>query len=319
MRNTQFKPPPGRSKVLAVAALWLLSILYTFTARAEEACPAIRLDETPALRNIPRWDQEDSFLCYAFSASVLIDARLGGAPTSPLALAADTVIYSQTKRQRSSFWGGRIEQSIQVANERGRCQAGPLSDRFGRKGLKEMLPHIRALQKEARGASPALATEKLTSYLNEAGMGEYITSQILKRFLTATQDEFLAELIGIACKERATADLELLTEDRSFRPDKVTFANRISGVLNAGSPLAAEFCAEVVTDPKFSPGYNSICSRHYVTVVGQRPGDRCELLIRDSQCSQYQAKAGNSGCVDSHYWIDRRAFLSNTQAVHWLK
>lgn len=319
MRNTRLKPPPSRASALLVAALWLMSILYTFSARAEEACPAFRLDQTPALRAIPRWDQEDTFLCYAFAASILIDARSSGGPTSPLALAADTVAYSQSKSQRSSFWGGRIEQSIEVVKERGRCQAGAVSDRFGNKSLKELLPALRALQKEARAGAPEAAAQKLKAFLSEAGMSQFLTSEILKQFLTATQDEFIAELIGASCKGRGRIDLELLTEDRGYRPDKVSFADRINRVLGAGSPVAAEFCAEVVTDPRFSPGYNSICSRHYVVVVGQREGGRCELLIRDSQCSQYQGKAGNTGCEDSHYWIDRRAFLGNTQAVHWLR
>jgi hypothetical protein len=234
-------------------------------------------------------------------------------------LAADTVAYSQTKSLRSSFWGGRIEQAIQVAKEKGLCQAGYVSDRLGDKGLKELLPALRALQKEARGGEPAAAAGKLQAYLQQGGAPDFLGSEILKRFLTATQDEFIAELIGTSCKGRGKADLELLSEDRSYRPQKVSFADRINGVLGIGSPLAAEFCAEVVTDARFSPGYNSICSRHYVVVVGQRQAERCELLIRDSQCSQYQGRAGNSGCEDSHYWIDRRAFLGNTQTIHWLK
>lgn len=304
---------------MAVAAIWLLSILYTFSARAEEACPAFRLDQTPALQAIPRWDQEDSFLCYAFSASVLVDARRGGS-TAPLALAADTVNFSRHLSRRSSLWGGNLDQSIQVAREKGTCRPGWISDRLGKVGLRALLPELRALQREARNGDPAAAAEKLKVFLRANGAGSLPEAKFLGEILAMPQDDFISELIGAYCVDRQAApELQLLSEDRSYRPQKISFADRISGVLGNGSPLAAEFCAEVVTDPGFSPGYNSICSRHYVVVVGQRQAGRCELLIRDSQCSQYKGRAGNSGCEGSHYWIDRRAFLGNTQAVHWLK
>src|SRR6218665_3367838 len=101
MHKARLKPSPGRLKAAVVAALWLLSILYTLSAHAQEACPAIRIDQSPALHASPRWAQEDSYLFYAFEAFCLIKARLNSGTTSPLGLAADTVAYSQSKTQRS--------------------------------------------------------------------------------------------------------------------------------------------------------------------------------------------------------------------------
>lgn len=109
----------GGKRVKIIFTITIL-LAISFSASAEE-CSDVRLDQT-IMSQIPTEDQGDTNLCFAYSATQLIDTYfLSQNPsgsfqkTSSLDLATRTI---QTK-ETSTIYGGWIKDSLETAREEG--------------------------------------------------------------------------------------------------------------------------------------------------------------------------------------------------------
>lgn len=285
-----------------------------------EDCPEVNLyHEDLGLEHIPYFDQGETYLCYGYAATVLVDSKrytqgpLEGV-SSPFILAASAVDYSQRLSRRSNFWGGLIDHALLAAANDGVCET--LHGGLPGLGPEQTLAKLRAfLQLSRQGDDGNAVAQKLSSFLLEH-IHHSLTQEQLVYLLGQREEVFLGQLLTSLCERTPVALPTPQSQDRSFGPGIPPIGQRISQLLEQHHPVAVEFCAEVVLDPQFSSGWSGVCARHYAVVLAQRKDEhqQCQVLVRDSQCSVYDGRCHKPG----HYWISKRALMSNTFRITWL-
>ncbi|WP_374076491.1 hypothetical protein [Bdellovibrio bacteriovorus] len=136
-------------------------------------------------------------------------------------------------------------------------------------------------------------------------------------------DEAVKDLEGLSS---CAPKIELpLPEETSLHRKDVGGAGLKEGLqqtLSSLKPVAINFCAEVVTQRNFTPGYGGFgsCARHYAVAVGRKQiNGQCYILVRDSQCAKYKMKDGSAVCEKSQFWINIHQLINNTDILTYLK
>lgn len=136
-------------------------------------------------------------------------------------------------------------------------------------------------------------------------------------------DEAVKDLEGLAA---CTPKTEIhLPEEVSIHRKDVGGAGlneSLQKTLSSLKPVALNFCAEVVTQRNFTPGYGGFgsCARHYAVAVGRKEiNGQCHVLVRDSQCAKYKMKDGGVACEKSQFWINIHQLINNTDILTYLK
>jgi len=314
---------------MRVSATMILRIAFAFivslagpAARAEECAPA-QLDSA----ELPGWDQGDSGLCYAFSAAVLIDLfRISHSPSSSIGYSSPLILGMQSvanrwKERRASFYSGWIEHSLATGFEQGTCQMG-VGDRIGGLDSGQFFSVLREFRSRTRAGDSAAVTELRIWLSAVLGNRTPLPSiQELEVGLLTQFEPFVAQLLSSSCSKTTLAlNAETVTKMSPRGGSDVSLVSELETQMKLGNPAAVLFCSEVVSNPRFSPGYGELCSLHYAVVVGQRMRDgRCEAQLRDSACSNHALRAGKTVCDLGHHWIDRKLLLSTAQSITWLQ
>jgi hypothetical protein len=312
---------------------FLVSLSTAFAG--SETCTNVDLTApSQPLASVPSWSQGHSNLCYAYSASSLIDAyrfEKGDKDvkhfTSPLLLAARTI--EKYSRIGSTLAGGKIEHAFASARDFGSCDIKVVSDKLGSYNTDRILLTLEDQYKKSKataGSKPKIA-EKVIQFLESAGISsESLPSvdEVEKNFALG-QDEFVAETLLKFCGD--TKNLEDLPKPTlMFRPraDAETLTEKLNQLLTSRIPVGVNFCANVATDPAHEGHMQDgewICKNkmnHSAIIAGRRMNKgRCQYLVQDSGCDGYAN--GSPGCVSGRYWVSSDRMIVNTHGIFWLE
>lgn len=307
-------------------------------------CPNVRIDQT-ALKNVPILDQDGSGLCWAYTASTMIDAyRFShGDPnteifTSPVALATkanakeklklsifgETMLVLSNKPTNAKNGYGTPTDALDIAKSDGYvCNHKVVSRHFPVTNFAlfekdvgksytideidtECLPYWKQI---LAGAFPSLAK----------------TAHEMKQVSLLTASLSLDKLCtdkNIAKIKIPNAKMELL-DPRSNEPKPIERMKSLLGRPNP-QPVGITYCPNVLRDPKQtaidSRGRFACDNPHLSAVVGGRtgPSGECEYLIRNSYGSSCDGYTANS-CERGQVWVSESALQKNTGAVFWLE
>jgi hypothetical protein len=315
----------------------VLSLLFSLSVAnaAPEACSTIDLTApNEALASVPSWSQGHSNLCYAYSASTLIDAyrfQKGDKDvkhfTSPLLLAARTI--EKYSAIGSTLSGGKVEHAFASARNFGSCDIKFISDKLGPYETDRILTTLSDQYKESQkqDSDKSLIAEELIQFLQSAGIRSEnlpTMAEVEKNF-SLKRDEFVAETLLKFCGDtknlNAMPSPTLLFRPRATRDELL---ERLQGLLTARIPVGINFCANVVTNPEHF-GYLEkgewVCKQrmnHSAIIAGRKIKDgQCQFLVQDSGCDGY-AKS-NKGCIAGRYWVPAERMLANTHGIFWLE
>jgi hypothetical protein len=310
--------------------------LATFAHAQTNSCGEIDLDKDPtALGLIPKWDQGDTHLCYAFTTAQLVDAYrikkgdvIGNQFTSPLVLASDTI--RKYKDKGTNFSGGRIEHAFSTAREIGSCNSKYISDRWGKYSAPKIINLLNKCYRDGEKEDKNLVAEQCIKDL----MDEDVTRDVLPttgefvKYLESSREEFISDVLSSGCKERhAIANLPAPT--RFFRPraDTDTLVDKVHTLLQSKTPVGVNFCAEVVSN-KDHVGHRDeekkewICQkglRHSAIIAGRKMIDgKCNFLIRDTGCEALN-KDNQKLCNNGEYYVEDTRLIANTEGLIWLE
>jgi hypothetical protein len=312
---------------------FLVSVSTAFAGT--ETCSNVDLTApTQPLASVPSWSQGHSNLCYAYSASSLIDAyrfEKGDKDvkhlTSPLLLAARTI--EKYSRIGSTLAGGKIEHAFASARDFGSCDIKVVSDKLGSYNTDRILNTLEDQYKKSKNAASDKLTiaENVIQFLQSAGISADSLPSVdeVEKNFALGRDEFVAETLLKFCGD--PKNLEDLPKPKLlFRPraDAETLSEKVNQLLTAGTPVGANFCANVATDPTHEGHLQDgewICKNkmnHSAIIAGRRmKAGKCQYLIQDSGCDGYTN--GNAGCVSGRYWVSSERMIVNTHGIFWLE
>jgi hypothetical protein len=328
---------------LVMAMAWLpMSIAQAQTAQAQtaqaqtETCSEIDLNKDPAsLGLVPRWEQGDTQLCYAFTTAQLVDAyriKKGDLHanqfTSPLVLASQTIQKYHDKG--TTYGGGKIEHAFKTAREKGSCNAKYISDRWGKSNAKKIISLLsRCYKKGVKEENKlAVAEQCVQDLLDQEVTRDYLptTGEFVKHFEESRED-FMSAVLSSPCKEMNSLS-EIPAPTRYFRPraDTMDMVEKVHGLLADKTPVGVNFCAEAVSD-KAHVGHRDedkkewICAkglRHSAIIAGRKMiNGKCNFLIRDTGCESLN-KSGKY-CENGEYWIEDKHLVANSEGLIWLQ
>jgi hypothetical protein len=173
------------------------------------------------------------------------------------------------------------------------------------------------------------AAEKCSLYLSQIGIESKIAPGVGAIQTALEQDRvgFTKEILSFICKD---------TKSMSHLPDlQYTFpaANEpqspkrnqplqklLDEKLKSKKPTAVNFCYTAVLNQKSEvhPIDGARCddnSDHYAVIVGSQRSalGKCEYLVRDSYCSEYEKKSGKKICKDGQHWMTADQLMKNTR------
>jgi hypothetical protein len=239
------------------------------------SCPSIRLDQGGrSMARLPVYDQGTTDLCYAYTASQMLDAyrasrgQGGNAPaSSPLAIA---VAYSALRvengqaRPRPGIHGGSFEWAINTVRgmERGICGANELSRHLTRPASAErdfeMLEKIYERNKNARGnaAQARAAADALRAFLQARGFTAAMVQglgDLNQAMSTPVASQFFHRVVGETCKGRELSmrgvpaprvlDVHKSGSSDSRESDFGRYLKEIFGGANP-QPVGIGYCAD---------------------------------------------------------------------------
>lgn len=312
----------GGLTVMQLLLAVLGGISVTMAQTVAEECPPYRLDVAGiGLEQIPAREQGDSGLCYAFSAAVLTDVYRAShgevelkSLTSPLWLGFRTVATLREGRY-SSFDAGWVEQALEVASREGTCRAAWFTDRVSNQDAGQLIARFREFYRKGDAAAAA-------AWLTELGVPTPPSrAYVEERMRNPRRDLFGAEILSSLCQPEKSVEIPAaVTVEKMYRQGVPTFPERLNEQFYFGRPVAVQFCADMVRDPGFAPDYTGVCSRHYAVAVGQRrQAGKCQILLRDSICADYEQHRGEPVCRGGQHWVDRTQLVSNSFTLTWLE
>lgn len=302
---------------------------------APEACSTVDLTgPNEALSSVPSWSQGHSNLCYAYSASTLIDAyrfQKGDKDTkhftSPLLLAARTIAKYSTIG--STLAGGKVEHAFASARNFGSCDIKFVSDKLGPYETDRILNFLTDNYQESQKSDSKHdeIAEELVQFLKSAGIRPESlpsVSEVEKNY-TLKRDEFVAETLLKFCGDTKVLNA-MPSPTLLFRPRATPeeLLEKLQGLLSEKIPVGINFCANVVTDPNHK-GYLQngewVCKKrmnHSAIIAGRKIRDgQCQFLVQDSGCEGYGKSP--SGCISGRYWVPADRMLANTHGLFWLE
>lgn len=319
-----------------------IAILVSISAAFAAPEPCSDIDLTAAnepLASVPSWSQGHSNLCYAYSASSLIDAyrfQKGDKDTrhvtSPLLLAARTI--EKYSAIGSTLAGGKVEHAFASARNFGSCDIKVVSDKLGSYNTDRILSTLENQYKQANelsGRDPALVkpriAEQVIQFLQSAGItGDSLPSvNEVERNFSRSRDEFVAETLLKFCGDSKKLE-DMPSPKLFFRPRATaeTLMERLQTLISQRIPVGINFCANVATDPQhegYLLGNDWICQKkmnHSAIIAGRRMNaGRCQLLVQDSGCEGYVKSS--PGCVSGRYWVPADRMIANTHGIFWLE
>lgn len=322
--------------------IFALVMALSLSAYAQgDDCSEIDLNKDPqALGLVPRWEQGDTKLCYAFATAQLVDAyriRKGDLQanqfTSPLVLASQTIQSFHDKG--TTYAGGKIEHAFKTAREKGACVSKFVTDRWGKSDGKKIINILNRCYKKGDRADDkladklAVAEECISTLLEEDVTRDYLpTTGEFVKFLEQSREDFISSVLSSPCKEMHSL-ANLPSPTRFFRPraDTSDMVAKVQSLLENKTPVGVNFCAEAITD-KDHVGHRDeskhewICAhglRHSAIIAGRkRVGDKCQFLIRDTNC-QALNRNGQNICQNGEYWIEDKHLVQNAEGLIWLE
>lgn len=179
--------------------------------------------------------------------------------------------------------------------------------------------------------SKAEAAEKCSQYLTQIGVEDKIAPGVGAIQAALEQDRvgFTKEILSFICKDtkpmRHLPDLQY-----TFPPDsEPQSTNRNAQIqrlldekLKSKKPTAINFCYSGVINKvsEVHPIRGARCddnSDHYAVIVGssKKAFGKCEYLVRDSYCSQYEKKTRKKVCKDGQHWMTAEQLMKNTMGL----
>jgi hypothetical protein len=311
----------------------IILLMGSFAFAQNEACSEIDLNKDPSsLGLVPKWEQGDTQLCYAFTTAQLVDAyriktgELNAAQfmTSPLVLASQTI--QQYNSKGTTYRGGKIEHAFKTAREKGSCNAKFISDRWGKKTAKKVINLLsQCYARNQKEDKSKVAEECLADLIDEDITKEILPSkEAFEKFLEHSKEDFISSILSSPCKEMHMAAIP--PPKRYFRPkaDTMNMVEKVNQLLVEKIPVGVNFCAEAVGD-KNHVGHRQknewICNkglRHSAIISGRKNIDgKCHFLIRDSGCESLNKT--QKLCENGEYYIEEKHLVENSEGLIWLE
>ncbi len=319
---------------MQLVKLPLLVIFFTLislSATAED-CPNIRLDLTSeSLASIPIMDQGNSYLCYAYAGSLLLNdyyrkININSKLINPISMATQSILSSQKMyRLNSSIWGGFISHSV-VGVLKGVCLNNGINNFLEPSNINllfEKLTHLyKITRQELRKGKTMNVFNLFTENLVQLGIQveSLPTQDQFEDWLSGNFNHFFAHITDKMCVKTDFINHPQILSSTSKPYKNLTNEEIINTQLKTINPVAINFCSDSVLNPDFEiKSYQHICSKHYAVAVGQRlKNNTCQILMRDSLCAKYNSTVQGT-CTNGHYWIDRKVLLKNTKDLSWIE
>jgi hypothetical protein len=304
-------------------------------AQVPDLCSEIDLNKDPAsLGLVPRWEQGETQLCYAFTTAQLVDAyriKKGDLHanqfTSPLILASQTI--QKYRDKGTTYRGGKIEHAFKTAREKGSCNAQYVSDRWGKSNAQKILNLLSDCHKRGgkeNANRQAVAEGCMQELLDQEVTRDYLpTTGEFAKFLDHSREDFISSVLSSPCKE-VNSLAQIPAPNRYFRPraDTLDMVEKVHHLLAEKTPVGVNFCAEAVTDKNHVGRRDKnewICSkglRHSAIIAGRKNiGGKCHFLIRDTGCEALNRNGKH--CENGEYWIEDKHLVQNSEGLIWLE
>lgn len=308
----------------------------SFSNALADSCSDVDLNTDPtALGLVPRWEQGDTQLCYAFATAQLVDAyrikkgdlHAAQIITSPLLLASQTIQSFHNKG--STYRGGKIEHAFKTVREKGICNARYVSDKWGKSNSPKILKLLNRCYFRGEKTDKKSVAEECLGQLAEEEIPRDLLPSLLEftSYLSQPKEDFISSVLSSGCKEKHEMKA-LPAPTRYFRPqvDTMELVEKVHSLLGNKIPIGVNFCAEAVTD-KNHIGHRDntkkewICEkglRHSAIIAGRKNiNGKCNFLIRDTSCESLN-KTGPH-CTNGEYWIEDTHLVKNTEGLIWLE
>jgi hypothetical protein len=297
--------------------LYLFLCAFPLIAFSSE-CPEVRLDKT-SLKNVPMLDQDGSGLCWAYTASTLIDAyRFSHGDTSSF-VSSPIAIASQAVNGHNDNGFGYVSSAISAVNGPGGklCDHFQISKKFRSTDFflgQDFWPS-KGLDENEFHCLPLAALLNFKDQVMVASLQNLSLRSIRKDIESLCSKEFELKVSLPAPKTLLVSKL----------PDKKAVGAHLKSLLSKKSPqpIAIAYCEDVLRDKSVKSVVNGIrrdCkNKHLSSVVGSRKSAQggCEFLVRNSygkSCKPYAWE-----CTKGQVWVPESALTSNIEGMTWLE
>lgn len=326
--------------------------IVSINAFASE-CKPIRLDAPgKSMSKIPVMDQDSKWICYAYTASQMVDAwRFSHGDTdydhltSPIAAA---VFYASQRRDYPAEdidYGWQADAVSSIAKN-GSCGYKSIYSKFGQNGLREYFGELKnhfnefailAYQKSVPASVKTKFAQQVQCSIQKAGTGVPVPTiiEITNALSQPSYLKYLEKLFKPVCDNNSKQVKDIPAAKKLWMqdiPERERFT-KIQGQMNDQfnnpnpQPMSINYCENVLWDKKTvgidsSGQFNwSACKSHHISVVvGQRPTNdgRCEFLVRNSygqSCYAYP----DWKCENGQVWVDSKTLINNMHGLSWLE
>jgi hypothetical protein len=294
--------------------IFLLILLCCSTGFASN-CSEMNLitEEESPFQKIPVYDQDGIGICYAYSASQLIDYHIikagGERSVHPLWAA---LRYAEERKQ-SFIAGGDVPHAVKGIKRVGNCSYDKIENALKVWAQKanateaEVMGLIEKLAlgfKEKRDLKQSTAPESAT--LSDDEVNQVIRRTIvlhevvcspkatwkaivpeLKALSNLTSQKFLEELVLPVCDD-SISKLDIPDPLYFFTQDNSVYISTIQDKLESlKAPLSISYCSKVLKDPSFAGATTEKrtgdCGQHESIIVGKKIiGESCHFLLRNT-------------------------------------
>ena len=293
------------------------------------------------MQEIPVLDQGQTGLCYAYTASQLVDAFYGQKQkTSAIAAAvfarADDWGFSRWLRKNSIgnlVDGGWTCQTIDALKEKGACPMSLVDTDYLRRTIAAYSNDIKEVVKFAKNNPEQYQCVKVNELIPDQ-LSEMI--KLGDKLEDYNNMQTLELMIKNGCREQLTSLPEKLEcHDFVARVDYKTevmpkmnisatdvaakkYKAKINQLFSRPAPLqplGLAFCSSILTG-------NKDCGLHAAMIIGRRKKTstgKCQYLIRNSwgtDCSNY--KRGVK-CENGNLWVDDNELEQNMTKINYLE
>lgn len=285
-------------------------IILFWSTQLFAECSKIDLNHDTVLKDIPIYDQGLTQMCYAYTASQLLEFELRSkgedVSTSPIGMSLVDATKGQVTWERSDMDGGLISSVIDSASANGMMDPQCVTDRINSITKSEKIPHqdfvylLHRIYEEAKdGENKNLAIYNLleeASISNHIGNCTWIINDlaktkdwgqnavaILKKLLIPCKLKPISKKVGKLVSKSSGTDESMLQEiDRFLEKKKpVGISICIEGLKS--EPHIGVSTAATVQRPSVLLNLLTECHGHAVMAIGRREvNGQCEYLIRNS-------------------------------------
>lgn len=335
-------------QLIKIFGLSMIAILCNQAVASD--CKEIRLDSPgKPMSRIPVMDQDSKSICYAYSASQMVDAwrfSHGDKDFNHLTSPPATAIFYTSQRTDSHKtnvdFGWEADAIASIARN-GSCDYRTIYHKFGQNGLNEYFDELKfhfdqfKLQSYQRSVYTLNVTKQIQCSIRKAGKGFPIPmiAEITSALSQPSYIKYLEQLFKPICAKNMKQISGIPPAKRLFMKDLAAedrikkVQKQINSQLNSSNPqpMGIGYCENVLWNKNIvginttgEVNWNSCNVEHSSIIIGQRPTSEwgCELLVRNSHgqsCHAYH----DWDCENGQIWVDSTSLIKNMTELSWLE